>query len=100
MPTISVRVDDETKERMEGLETVNWSAVLRGRIEEVLTEHESGSADRDLARAVLITERVYRSVAPEDTGEWDSAEQIRRDRERTFAQRRTTDINESENSES
>lgn len=100
MPTISVRVDDETKERMEGLETVNWSAVLRGRIEEVLTEHGPGSADRDLARAVLLTERVYRSVPPEDVGEWDSADQIRRDRERTFAQRRATDINESENSES
>ncbi|WP_155828817.1 hypothetical protein [Halalkalicoccus jeotgali] len=89
-------MDDETKDRMDGVETVNWSAVLRRRIEDVLAEHELDDSDRDLARAVMLTERVYGSVSPEDIDKsgWDSAERIRYDRERTFTERRATDVNE------
>jgi hypothetical protein len=102
MPTISVRVDEDTKERMDGIEAVNWSAVLRGRIEDVLTEHEASATDHDLARAVLLTERIYKSVSPEDinANEWDSAEFIRRDRERTFSQRRGAEVDESHTEQS
>lgn len=102
MPTISVRVDDEMKQRMDELEAVNWSAVLRTHIEQVLNEYDINN--RDLARAVLLTEQVYGSVLPEDINEWDSADHIRQDRERTFTQRRAAELidseNESEDSES
>lgn len=68
MPTVSVRVDEETKRRMDEL-NVNWSAVLREHIDERLEE----SDNRDLAQAVLLTERTRRSV-----DDWDSTDEIRR----------------------
>ena len=36
MPLVTVRVDEETKTRMESLEGINWSRVLREKIAEVL----------------------------------------------------------------
>ncbi len=40
MPLVTVRVDDETKAKMDRLENLNWSQILRERIFEVL-ERES-----------------------------------------------------------
>ncbi len=68
MPTVSVRVDEETKHRMDEL-NVNWSAVLREHIDERIEE----SKDRDLAQAVLLTEQTRRSVDG-----WNSTDEIRR----------------------
>lgn len=58
MPTISVRVDEETKEQMDERETVNWSATLREKITEVLTEERAPNR----ARAVRLNERVYNTA--------------------------------------
>ena len=71
MPTVSVRVDEETKRRMDAL-NVNWSAVLREHIDERIEK----SKDRDLAQAVLLTEQTRRSVDG-----WNSTDEIRRWRE-------------------
>ena len=68
MPTVSLRVDEEIKAEMDQL-NVNWSALLRERIEEVLDAEQ----DRDLASAVVRTEQVRRSAEG-----WDSTEEIRR----------------------
>lgn len=68
MPTVSVRVDEETKRRMDEL-NVNWSAILREHIDDRLEKSE----DRDLAQAVLLTERTRRSV-----DDWTSTDEIRR----------------------
>ena len=68
MPTVSVRVDEKTKRRMDEL-NVNWSAVLREHIDERIEK----SKDRDLAQAVLLTEQTRQSVDG-----WNSTDEIRR----------------------
>lgn len=87
MPTISVRVDEETKEQMDEYETVNWSAALREKIDDVLTEEQNPN----LARAVMLNERVYRAtkdrmneeeVAPENVR--TGAEIVREWRDRRY----------------
>ena len=52
---------------------INWSAVLRERIREEV----DGTAGRDLARAVLFTERLRRPVEG-----WDSTDELRHWRDR------------------
>lgn len=69
MATVSVRVPDELKERMDEHPTVNWSAVLREQIAAELEAMES----RDLARAVLVSERLSNSVDLADARAADAA---------------------------
>jgi len=69
LPVVSVRISEETKRRMEKLRHINWSEVIRKAILKVIEEEE----DRNLARAVLITEKV-RKKAPKG---WDSSQIIR-----------------------
>jgi Arc/MetJ-type ribon-helix-helix transcriptional regulator len=38
MPTISIRINEELKKKMEELSHVNWSEVIRKKIEEVIEE--------------------------------------------------------------
>jgi Arc/MetJ-type ribon-helix-helix transcriptional regulator len=40
MPIISIRVDDELKKKMDELSYINWSEVIRRKIEEVIEEEE------------------------------------------------------------
>jgi len=40
MPTISIRIDDELKRKMDELSYINWSEVIRRKIEEVIKEEE------------------------------------------------------------
>ncbi|MEJ2776353.1 VapB-type antitoxin [Sulfolobaceae archaeon RB850M] len=40
MPVISIRVDDELKKKMDELSYINWSEVIRRKIEEVIEEEE------------------------------------------------------------
>lgn len=85
MPVISVRVDEETKAAMDERETVNWSAVLRRSIEaELADDHE-----RDLARAVLLTERVRNSISADEATESDTTDSIRRFRDMSTEERRS-----------
>jgi len=76
MGIVTVRVDEKTKKKMDQLAHVNWSGVLREAIQQKL-EQEKG---RDMARAVILNERVKRE-APEG---WDSAKAIRFWRERRY----------------
>lgn len=69
MKTLTIKVDDELKERMKRLRHVNWSEVIRESIRRKI-EEENG---RNIAEAVLINERLRRE-APEG---WDSAKVIR-----------------------
>ncbi|RLE73604.1 MAG: hypothetical protein DRJ56_08935 [Thermoprotei archaeon] len=50
---ITVRVDEETKRKMEALRHINWSEVVREAIRRVIEREEA----RNLARAVLLNER-------------------------------------------
>jgi len=76
MTTVSVRVDDELKRRMDRLKHINWSEVIRRAIINTLEEEEG----RNLARAVLLNERI-RKKAPEG---WSSMEVIRYWREHRY----------------
>jgi predicted DNA-binding protein len=69
MKTLSVKVDEELRERMKKLKHVNWSEIIRESIRKKI-EEENG---RNIAEAVLLNERL-RKEAPEG---WDSAKVIR-----------------------
>jgi hypothetical protein len=57
---ISIRIDDDLKQKMVKLKHINWSEVVRQAIKGVL----SGEEARNLARAVLLNERNL--VKPDD----------------------------------
>ena len=74
MPLITVRVDEETKRRMEELKHINWSRVIREAILKTLNDERS----RNLAKAVLLNERNLVKPKPG----WRSVDEVRRWRER------------------
>jgi predicted DNA-binding protein len=80
MPTVSVRVPSEIKERMERHDEINWSAVLRKVIEAELDEIES----HNLAHAVATSERLSQDIDEREVAEQNSAEIIREWRERRY----------------
>jgi Arc/MetJ-type ribon-helix-helix transcriptional regulator len=69
MKTLTVKVDEELRERMKKLKHVNWSEVIRESIRRKI-EEENG---RNIAEAVLLNEKL-RKPAPKG---WDSAKVIR-----------------------
>ena len=73
MSKISVRVSDELKKEMEKYPHLNWSQIIREHIWDVIEEKK----EKNLARAVLMTERLRKS-APKG---FNSTDIIRRFRE-------------------
>jgi Arc/MetJ-type ribon-helix-helix transcriptional regulator len=69
MKTLTVKVDEELRERMKKLKHVNWSEVIRESIRKKI-EEENG---RNIAEAVLLNEKL-RKPAPKG---WDSTKVIR-----------------------
>lgn len=74
MTTVSVRIPENLKKRMDELPWINWSEILRESIIRAL-EREEG---KSLAKAVMLTERLRRKARKG----WDSTEFIRQDRMR------------------
>lgn len=74
MSSVSVRIPEELKKRMEELPWINWSEILRQTIYDTVEEQSK----RNLANAVLLNERI-RKTAPEG---WDSTDIIRESRRR------------------
>jgi len=75
VPLVTVRVDEELKTRMDRLEGINWSQILRERILEVLDRE----ARRNRMEALRGMERLFRKPAPG----WDSTafiKELRRSR--------------------
>ncbi len=79
MPLVTLRVDPETKARMDRLEAVNWSEILRERIFEVL-EQESR---KNRMEALRLMERLSRK----SPAGWDSTAFIRKMRESRYGPR-------------
>lgn len=73
MATVSIRVPDDVKERMEAHGEINWSAVIRADIEEELEELES----RSIAHAVATSERLSHAIDADDVAEENTADTIR-----------------------
>ena len=68
MPLITVRVDEETKHRMEEL-SLNWSAAIRREINRIVEEETR----KNRVRAAQMADRI-RIPAPKG---WDSTKVIR-----------------------
>ena len=73
MATVSLRVPDELKERMDEHGEINWSATLRAHIEEEIGRLES----RSIAHAVATSERLSDEIDEERVNEENTAETIR-----------------------
>ncbi|PSP77329.1 hypothetical protein BRC81_10140 [Halobacteriales archaeon QS_1_68_20] len=80
MSTVSFRVPDELRERMEEHDEVNWSEVLREHLRRELDELEG----RDVARAVAASERLSDAIDPGEVADRNSADLIREWRGRRY----------------
>ncbi len=80
MATVSVRVPDEVKEKMEKHDEVNWSAVLRQHLEREVADLER----RNLAHAVAASERLSAAVDEEAVAGENTAEVVRKFRDTRY----------------
>ena len=80
MPTVSIRVPDDLKKRMEEHEEIKWSSVLRSNLEEELDELDS----RKIGHAVATSERLSNAIDTDDVAEEDSTEIIRKWRDKRY----------------
>jgi len=74
---VSIKVDDETKERMESFADVNWSHVIRGAIRTRLETEESLRRGIDRRRALRAAEGID-AIRAKMSGGWSGAEEVRR----------------------
>ncbi|MFB6312113.1 MAG: hypothetical protein ABEH64_13140 [Salinirussus sp.] len=73
MATVSFRVPDDIKEKMEAHDEINWSAVLRRHIENEIADLDR----RNVAHAVATSERLSQAIDESDVAEENTAEVIR-----------------------
>ena len=85
MGSVSFRVPDEVKARMEEHDEVNWSAVLRDHIEEELQSLES----RNIAHAVATSERLSDAINADEVATTNTAAQIREFRDTRYSEKRS-----------
>ncbi|MFC7059116.1 hypothetical protein [Halovenus salina] len=84
MGTVSFRIPDDVKARMEEHDEINWSAVLRDHIEEELHSLES----RNIAHAVATSERLSSGIDADEVATTNTAEQIRAFRDTRYSEER------------
>ena len=63
MPVISVRIDDELKQKMDKYKYINWSEIIRTEIKKIVEKLES----RNLAEALLLNEKLRRKSKVDTT---------------------------------
>jgi predicted DNA-binding protein len=80
MATVSFRVPDEIKEKMDAHDEINWSAVLRQEIEEAIADLEH----RNVAHAVATSERLSQAIDTDDVAEENTADVIREFRDTRY----------------
>jgi len=80
MKVVSLKVDDETKRRMEELRDINWSEVLRRAIQRRLQIEEELRKPIDRRRAIRAAEAIDKFRQKLLVG-WKGAEEIRKWRE-------------------
>lgn len=73
MATVSVRVPDAIKRKMDEYDEINWSAVIRQQIEAELAELEK----RNIAHAVATSERLSQQINDAEVAEENTADVIR-----------------------
>jgi hypothetical protein len=82
MGSVSFRVPDEVKARMEEHDEINWSAVLRDHIEEELQRLES----KNIAHAVATSERLSGAIDADEVATTNTAERIREFRDTRYSE--------------
>lgn len=80
MKVVSVRVDEETKAKMDLYKDVNWSEVIRRAIKARVEVEERLHSRIDRARALKASEDMERLRA-KTSGKWSGVEEIRKWRE-------------------
>lgn len=73
MGTVSLRVPDSLKAKMDEYREINWSAVIRANIEEEIQRLES----RSIGHAVATSERLSNEIDEEEVKDENTAETIR-----------------------
>ena len=73
MATVSLRVPDEIKNKMDEHSEINWSAVIRANIEDEIGQLES----RSIGHAVATSERLSNAIDEADVRDQNTAETIR-----------------------
>jgi len=81
MKVVSVRVDEETKAKMDLYKDVNWSEVIRRAIKARIEVEERLRRRIDRAKALKASEDMERLRA-KTSGKWSGAEEIRKWREK------------------
>ncbi|MGH9878410.1 MAG: hypothetical protein ACRD5H_12305 [Nitrososphaerales archaeon] len=79
--TISVKVDEETKSRMETFSDVNWADVIRAAIRRRLEIEEDVRRPINKARAIKASKHMLK-IKSKTSGKWSGVEEIRKWRER------------------
>ena len=80
MATVSLRVPEELKRRMDEHDHINWSAVIRATLEEELDQLES----RAIGHAVATSERLSNDIDPATVADRNTAETIREWRDKRY----------------
>ena len=80
MATVSLRVPDDLKKKMDKHGEINWSAVIRTNIEEEVERLES----RGIGHAVATSERLSNEVNEEEVKNENTAETIREWRNKRY----------------
>src|SRR2546428_8473138 len=75
---VSVKVDDDTKRRMDGLRDLNWSEVVRTAIQRRLEAEEALRKPVDRARAKRAGRAIDRLRQSLPAGDYDLAKGIRK----------------------
>jgi hypothetical protein len=73
MATVSLRVPDALKEKMDEHSEINWSAVIRSNLEEEIERLES----RNIGHAVAVSERLSKEIGEENVTDTNTADTIR-----------------------
>lgn len=80
MATVSLRVPDELKEKMDQHGEINWSALIRANIEEEIEQLES----RSIGHAVATSERLSNGIPEAEVKDQNTAETIREWRDKRY----------------
>ena len=80
MATVSLRVPDELKKKMDEHGEINWSTVVRANIEEEIERLES----RSIGHAVATSERLSNEIDQPKVKDENTAETIREWRDKRY----------------
>jgi predicted DNA-binding protein len=80
MATVSLRIPDDLKEKMDEHGEINWSAILRAHIKKEIERLESCS----IGHAVATSERLSREIDQEEVKDENIAETIREWRDERY----------------